>query len=54
MNPDAPLEIMNFTGKIIGKAVFEGIPISAKFSRLFMKEMTDQDLVLEDLKDFDE
>lgn len=50
---NAPIDMMAFTGQILGKALFEGIPISAKISSLFLKQLTEESPTLEDLQDYD-
>ena len=53
LSPDASPEIMLFAGKIIGKALYEGIPISARLNPLLMKEIAGEDLTIEDMKFYD-
>ena len=50
IKPDAPCEILNFAGQIIGKAMFEGLPISAKLNWLLLWELMYSEPILEDLK----
>ena len=52
-HPQALAQIMEFTGQIIGKALLEGIPISAKFSWLMLREMLDNEPTLDDLEFYD-
>ncbi len=52
-HPQALAQIMEFTGQIIGKALLEGIPISAKLSWLMLREMLDNEPTLDDLEFYD-
>lgn len=49
INPKADFELIEISGKIFGKALFEGIPIQARLSNLLLKELLDLDLELDDL-----
>ena len=50
---DALAQIMEFTGQILGKALLEGLPISAKLSRLMLWEMLEDEPTLDDLEFYD-
>ena len=53
IRPDAPIDLVQMAGKVIGKALFEQIPISVKINPLLLREICHQDLELEDLEHFD-
>ena len=38
-HPEADPDLCYFTGLIVGKALEEGVPISAKLNRLLLKEL---------------
>lgn len=50
---NAPIDMMLFTGQILGKALFEGIPIAANLSPLFLKLLTEEEVSLDDMKHYD-
>ena len=53
MTPNGNTELCHFAGLVIGKALLEGIPISAKLNWLLIKELINQAITLEDVKYYD-
>ena len=51
---EIPDEIANLLGKVVGKAIFEGIPIVPRFNRFILKCMISQDFELDDLGTYDQ
>ena len=51
-NPDH-LQFFKFVGRVIGKALFEGMYLECHFSKPFYKMMLGEDLTLEDLEDME-
>lgn len=54
IHPEATFEMMHFAGQIFGKAVFEGIPIDWKLSRLLVMRILSLDPSLDDFKYYDD
>lgn len=52
-NPSAPLKICKLLGQIVGKAIFESIPIDPKLSSFVLKCMLSQEFELSDLENVD-
>ena len=47
------LELYNLIGKVIGKAIFEQITIEVQLDRLMLRQMLQEEFMLEDLLTFD-
>jgi hypothetical protein len=48
-----PLDLANLWGRIIGKAIFEDVPISPRINHFLLKWILGQDFTLDDLKTYD-
>jgi hypothetical protein len=53
IHPEAEFEKMHFAGQIFGKAIFEGVPIDCRLSRLLLCKLLAIDPSFEELKKFD-
>lgn len=58
INPKAPntedvLELYEFAGKVVGKAIFERITLNIHFDHCLLRALTGRDITLEDLKTLD-
>ena len=47
------LEFYKFTGKLVGKALFESIPINAHLDHCFLKQIISSPITLDDILNFD-
>ena len=50
---DNHLQFFKFVGRVIGKAIFEGMYLECHFSKPFYKMILGEDLAFEDLEDMD-
>lgn len=50
---EAVLDMYEFVGKVIGKAIFEHITLNAHFDHCVLRALTGRDVILEDLKTLD-
>lgn len=49
----ATLDMYEFAGKVVGKAIFERITLDIHFDDCFLKSLAGRDLVLDDLRSLD-
>jgi len=53
LSEDTILQYYNFFGKILGKAMFDGILIEPKFAKFFLKKLANKSNMISDLKSLD-
>ena len=51
---EIPYELANLLGKVVGKALFEAVPITPRLNHFLLKCMLAQDFELEDMKTYDQ
>ena len=50
---EIPLELATLLGKIVGKSIFENVPIAPRLSNFLLKCILSQDFELDDMKTYD-